>query len=781
MRRRRHRAAILADDEIENHSRSRGALAARRAAAAGSPRQPAALDVVAAENVYGDIARQIGGAHVSVTSILSDPNADPHLYEPGTRNGLAVAQARLVIQNGARLRRLHDAARGRRRRAKQPRRRHDRRRARRARQRTRTRTSGTTCRGSTAIAGAIAAGLERADPAHAAAYRAGLRRFETSLAPLRREVARIRSVASPARRSPTPSRCPATSLAAAGLRNLAPDAFTRAIEDGTEPPPQAVAAMDALVDAAPDPRAALQQPGRLADHAAHLATRRRAPGSRSSASPRRCRRTSPSSSGSSARPARSYARARDDERRRLGRRPRARASASATLWDGLELRARAGRVPRRARPERHRARRRCSASCSGCSSRRAGSVAVDGRPAARARRAIGYVPQQRVFDRDLPLRGRDLVRLGLDGHRWGVGRLSTRGRARGSTRALAEVGATAYADAPVGRLSGGEQQRLRVAQALVSDPALLLADEPLLSLDLALPARRRRPARRAPPRAPARRSSSSRTTSTRCCRSSTACSTSPRARWAIGTPDEVLTSETLSRLYGTEVDVLRVRGRDRRRRHARRPARPPRGRTATDVHRSCSASTSCTRRCSPARSSRSSPARSASSSSPAALSFAVHAISELGFTGAAGALVLGIDPVIGMIGGSLARRARARAALAARARARQRDRRGARVRARRRRALPLALPGLRDRGDEPALRQHRRRQRRAAARPRDRRRRSCWSGLARALPAAALLERRPGGRRGARRAAARAVGRDLPAARARRPPRRSRSSACCSC
>src|SRR6266478_8616033 len=58
------------------------------------------LAVVAAENVYGDIAAQIGGAHVHVTSILSDPNADPHLFEPGSSNGLAVAEARVVIQNG---------------------------------------------------------------------------------------------------------------------------------------------------------------------------------------------------------------------------------------------------------------------------------------------------------------------------------------------------------------------------------------------------------------------------------------------------------------------------------------------------------------------------------------------------------------------------------------------------------------------------------------------------------------------------------------------------------
>src|SRR4051794_37130367 len=58
------------------------------------------LAVVAAENVYGDIAQQIGGVHVHVTSILSNPNADPHLFEPGSSNGLAVATARVVIQNG---------------------------------------------------------------------------------------------------------------------------------------------------------------------------------------------------------------------------------------------------------------------------------------------------------------------------------------------------------------------------------------------------------------------------------------------------------------------------------------------------------------------------------------------------------------------------------------------------------------------------------------------------------------------------------------------------------
>src|SRR5215471_14233487 len=71
------------------------------------------LDVVAAENVYGNIASQIGGPRVSVTSILTDPSGDPHLFEPATSNGLAVAQARVVLQNGlgydAFMTRLEDA------------------------------------------------------------------------------------------------------------------------------------------------------------------------------------------------------------------------------------------------------------------------------------------------------------------------------------------------------------------------------------------------------------------------------------------------------------------------------------------------------------------------------------------------------------------------------------------------------------------------------------------------------------------------------------------------
>jgi zinc/manganese transport system ATP-binding protein len=121
-----------------------------------------------------------------------------------------------------------------------------------------------------------------------------------------------------------------------------------------------------------------------------------------------------------------------------------------------------------------------------------GTASVLGRSAGAANRAIGYLPQRRTFDEGTRLRGSDIVRLGLDGDRWGLpvplpwGSSAARERAARSRVAevIEMVSAGAYAGRPIGELSGGEQQRLLIAQALVRRPELLLLDEPLDSLDL---------------------------------------------------------------------------------------------------------------------------------------------------------------------------------------------------------------------------------------------------------------------------------------------------------
>ena len=112
-----------------------------------------------------------------------------------------------------------------------------------------------------------------------------------------------------------------------------------------------------------------------------------------------------------------------------------------------------------------------------------GAARVFGRPVRRGSPDIGYLPQRRRFDPDLRIRAVDLVRLGLDGNRWGLS-LPSPARRRRVGEMIELVGASRYQERPVGELSGGEQQRILIAQALVSGARMLALDEPLESLDL---------------------------------------------------------------------------------------------------------------------------------------------------------------------------------------------------------------------------------------------------------------------------------------------------------
>lgn len=192
-----------------------------------------------------------------------------------------------------------------------------------------------------------------------------------------------------------------------------------------------------------------------------------------------------------------------------------------------------------------------------------GTARIAGAPVRRGSDVVGYVPQRVGIDSGTMVKARDVVRMGLDGHRWGLPILfGKRRRAMRETidEMLAAVGATDFADAPVSMLSGGELQRIRIAEALACDPALLICDEPLAALDLrhqqevaALIDRRRR-------------------------EHGTAVifvthEINPilqyvdqvlylaGGRFRLGSPTEVMTSASLSALYDAPVDVISAHGR----------------------------------------------------------------------------------------------------------------------------------------------------------------------------------------------------------------------------
>lgn len=188
-----------------------------------------------------------------------------------------------------------------------------------------------------------------------------------------------------------------------------------------------------------------------------------------------------------------------------------------------------------------------------------GTIELLGGPVTRGSQEIGYIPQQKMLEQGTPLRARDLVAFGINGHRWGLP-LPSRALRRQVDEVLASVGATDFADTPVSTLSGGEQQRIRVGQAIAGRPRLLLCDEPLLSLDL----------------------HQQRAVSDLIDEKRRELNTAvvfvthdvnpilgmvdrvlylAGGMFRVGTPDEVLRSEVLSYMYDTPVEVIRSRGR----------------------------------------------------------------------------------------------------------------------------------------------------------------------------------------------------------------------------
>jgi len=187
-----------------------------------------------------------------------------------------------------------------------------------------------------------------------------------------------------------------------------------------------------------------------------------------------------------------------------------------------------------------------------------GEIEFLGQKTSRGNTQIGYIPQHRAVDSGLPLKVIDAVRFGLDGHSYGLPLPSSKKKAL-SFAALEQVDAAHLANSSVGALSGGEMQRVRVAQALISKPKLILADEPLSALDLNH-----------------QQVVSELIANQRDAGSAVLFVTHDvnpiieyvdrvlylaQGNHSVGTPDEVMRSEVLSKLYGAEIDVVRNQGR----------------------------------------------------------------------------------------------------------------------------------------------------------------------------------------------------------------------------
>lgn len=185
----------------------------------------------------------------------------------------------------------------------------------------------------------------------------------------------------------------------------------------------------------------------------------------------------------------------------------------------------------------------------------AGELTVLGKNPHRGNPRIGYVPQRHHVDNDMSIEALEIVRIGLTGNKWGMSLTPAKERKK-AFEALQAVGAEELAHRPLGKLSGGELQRVFLAEALVSEPDLLLLDEPLANLDI-------------------RRETNLVQLASEVAKSKgvtvllIAHNINPllpvldsviyiaEGKIATGAPNEIFTSEGLTKLYGIPIEVLR--------------------------------------------------------------------------------------------------------------------------------------------------------------------------------------------------------------------------------
>lgn len=189
----------------------------------------------------------------------------------------------------------------------------------------------------------------------------------------------------------------------------------------------------------------------------------------------------------------------------------------------------------------------------------AGSIELNSKKIRRGSRHVGYVPQSRQSETTMPIRGKDLLWSGLNGHRFGFWPASKTARAQ-FEHIIEAIGGKELQYHPISEMSGGELQRFRVGQAVISEPDLILADEPLSALDYS---------QQAAIAELLKRESKEHNAAVLFVTHDV----NPildmvdrvlylaEGKFSIGTPDEVLTSKTLSALYGTQIDVVRNQGR----------------------------------------------------------------------------------------------------------------------------------------------------------------------------------------------------------------------------